>query len=177
MSQQDEITQYEEGYKLRDLTEFLKARLGERISKRLTAEMTNVQLILTPKNMGNQCMQLMIQRYTAELYIERLPFQQYSPAILFANVAAWLMDNDQDRDEQLSDLGDPETDVNISDSDSAEVLIEIVFEEPVKVIEDPQGPIHWRGKQYRIEEYDIWTATKLRDVVILKDKVIGHAPS
>ncbi|NVJ61823.1 MAG: phage tail protein [Gammaproteobacteria bacterium] len=166
-----EQPQYQAGYKLRDLKAFIEERVGDKVAKRMSAEMGEIELVLSPKFMGNGSFQLMIQRYKAEFYFDRFPYKEQSPAVLFANVGGWLMDNDEDREQQLSELRDPEIEVVLEDDNSAEIIIEVMFEEPVKVIEDPNGPIYWSGKQYRIEEYDIWTATKLKDVVI------GNAPS
>jgi len=162
--------QYQAGYKLRDMKAFIEERVGTKVAKRMSAEMQDIELKLTPKFMGNGSFQMMLQRYKAEFYFDRFPYQEQSPAVLFANIGAWLMDNDEDREQQLSELSDPDIEVVIEDASRAELIIEVMFEEPVKVIEDPQGPIYWGGKQYRLEEYDIWTATKLRDVVI------NHAP-
>lgn len=156
---------YRVGYKMYDLRAFIEARLGKQIAKKLDAEMSDIELILSPRNMG-MGMDIAYQRYTAEFYIDRLPFKQYNPAVLFANVAAWLMDNDKDREEQLGELKDPVIEVVIEDEQNAEVLIQIVFEEPIKVVEDENGDIYWRGKQWKLEEYEIWVAENLRDVVI-----------
>lgn len=161
--------QYQAGYKLRDLKAFITTCVGDKIAKRMTAEMQEVQLILAPKNMGHG-LDLMTQRYKAEFYFDRFPFKEYDPAVLFANVAAWLMDNDDEREYQ-PELGDPEVDVVLEDQNAAEIIIEVMFEEPVKVIEDENGPIYWSDKRYRIEEYEVWVANKLRQVNI------GHAPN
>ncbi|MEZ9233251.1 phage tail protein [Vibrio amylolyticus] len=171
-----QATQYQAGYKLRDLKAFISTTLGEKVAKLMTTEMHEIELVLSPNFMGNGSFEIMTQRYKAELYFDRFPYQDYSPAVLFANVAAWLMDNDTSREENLSELPDPEIEIVLEDNNkSAEVIIEVMLEEPVKVIEDPQGPIYWRGKQYRIEEHDIWTATKLTDVVLLNNEVTGNA--
>lgn len=155
--------QYQAGYKLRDLKTFLDAVLGQKMAKGLEVEMTNIELILTPKNMGHGFV-IMNQRYMAEIYIDRLPFNKYNPAVLFANVGAWLMDNDSQREDN-DNLDDPEIEVTIDDEDSAEILINVHFEEPVKIIENPEGDIYWRNKRWSIEEYEIWVAKKLVDVV------------
>ncbi len=160
---------YRVGYKMQALRSFIAARLGKHIAQRLDAEMGNVELILSPRNMGHG-MDIAYQRYSAEFYIDRLPFKKYDPAVLFANVAAWLMDNDEDREEQLGELKDPDIEVVLEDEQNAEVVIQIVFEEPIKVIEDANGDIYWRGKQWKIEEYEVWVAENLRDVVIQNAK-------
>ncbi|PMJ92854.1 phage tail protein [Vibrio sp. 10N.261.55.A7] len=177
LSNQETTPQYQAGYKLRDLKAFLSQILGEKIAKLMTTEMHEIELVLSTNFMGNGSFEIMTQRYKAELYFDRFPYQDYDPAVLFANVAAWLMDNDSSREENLSELPDPEIEIVLEDNNkSAEVIIEVMLEEPVKVIEDPQGPIYWRGKQYRIEEHEIWIAEKLKDVVLIKDEAFDNAP-
>jgi len=150
--------QYQAGYKLRDLKKHIETVVGHRIAKRLNAEMGAITLSLESKDMGHG-MNIMSQLYQAEFYFERFPFNEYDPAVLFANIGAWLMDNDQSR-EDSDYLGDPEIDVTLEDENSAEIIITIDFEEPIKVVEDPNGPILWRGKTWKIEEYRITEVTK-----------------
>ncbi|WP_456297303.1 phage tail protein [Vibrio sp. AK197] len=156
-------TQYQAGYKLRDLKAFLGSVVGEKIAKRMECEMGRVELKLQSKNMGHG-FDLLYQRYEADFYFDKFPFTHYDPAVLFANVGAWLIDNDASRFDH-DDLDDPEVDVVMEDEKSAEVLISVTFEEPVKVIQDDNGPITWRGQSWRIEEYDIWQAERVSDVV------------
>lgn len=157
-------TQYEAGYKLRDLKAFIETCVGNQIAKRLQCEMSDISLSLNSRHMG-QGMDLLLMRYQGEFYFDRFPFRDYSPAVLFCNVGAWLMDNDTERDDG-EPLADPEVDVVLEDEHSAEVIITVDFEEPVRVIDDENGPIYWRGKTWRIEEYEIWVAKSLRDVVV-----------
>ncbi|WP_375750942.1 phage tail protein [Vibrio sp. HN007] len=157
-------TQYQAGYKLRDLKAHIAACVGKHIAKGLDAEMLDVELILTPKHMGHG-MNMMNQRYVAEFYFDRFPFKKYDPAVLFANVGGWLMDNDGEREEN-DNLDDPEIEVVIEDEDSAEIIINVHFEEPVKVVENLNGDIHWRGKRWSIEQYEIWVAENLTDVSV-----------
>ncbi|MFT6986893.1 MAG: hypothetical protein ACJAT7_002743 [Psychromonas sp.] len=150
-------TQYQSGYKLRNLKAFVKAVVGGKIAGRMDCEMSNISLSLTPKNMGNG-FDLMNQRYIAEFLFDKFPHREYDPAVLFANVGAWLLDNDIDRDD-FNELGDPEIEVVIEDEVNAEVLITIEFEEPVKIVELVDGPIFWKNKRWTIAEYDIDVAT------------------
>ncbi|KKD01390.1 phage tail protein [Photobacterium halotolerans] len=159
------MTQYQAGYKLRDLKAHISQCVGEPIAKHLSAEMSNIELELSPRHMGHGVV-LAYQRYTAEFYFDRFPFRKYDPAVLFANVAAWLMDNDSERDQHRQELGDPSIDVVMEDEHSAEVIIEVTFEEPINLIEDDTGGVFWQGKRWRIAEYEVWVAERLRDVVI-----------
>lgn len=158
-------TQYQAGYKLRDLRAHIELCVGQPIAKLLQAEMADIDLDLSPKNMGDG-IHIMNQRYIAEFYFDRFPFKKYDPAVLFANVAAWLMDNDDERYEDLGpDLGEPSIEVVIEDEKNAEIIIQVAFQEPVKVTEDENGPIYWRGKQWSIAAYEVWVAENLIDVV------------
>ena len=93
-----QTTQYKSGYKLRDLKAFIEKIVGERIATRMECEMDSVSLKLTSKHMGNG-FDLMHQQYVAEFLFDKFPHTQYDPAVLFANIGAWLMDNDQERDD------------------------------------------------------------------------------
>ncbi|WP_342609226.1 phage tail protein [Vibrio tritonius] len=155
---------YHAGYKMKALRAHVERCLGRRIAQSMSVEMSNIELMLNPRNMGLG-VDIAQQRYVAEFLIERLPFQKYDPAILFANVAAWLMDNDEDREEQLGELKDPEIEVVLEDEQTAEVLIQISFEEPIKLVKDAQGPIVWQGQCWSIMQYDVWVAENLREVV------------
>ncbi len=158
-----EQPQYQAGYKLRDLKAFIEERVGDKVAKRMSAEMVDIELLVGVKNQGHGY-DMFNQLYEAEFYFERFPFKDYDPAVLFANVLAWLMDNDKERVD--NDVPEPDVTVTVTGDNDAILVVTVPFEEPVKVVEDPEGPIYWKGKQYSIEQYEIWTATKLRDVVI-----------
>lgn len=155
---------YQAGYKFSQLKAFLKNTLGPKLAKNLEAEMNKIQLILSPKNRG-QGYDLCYQRYTVELYIERLPFKAYSPATLLANVSAWLVEHDSERFDN-NDLEDPVIEVILGDDDSAEVLIELELEEPIKIKPDEKGSVYWNGQRWSVEQYDIWHAENLVDVSV-----------
>ncbi|ACP11059.1 phage tail protein [Vibrio cholerae] len=156
-------TQYQAGYKMRALRKHIEECVGDQIAQRLEAEMTDISLKLLPKHMGNG-FNLMQQKYRAEFYFDRFPFKKYDPAVLFANVGAWILDHDLDRAES-NGLRDPDIDVVLEDENSAEVLVIIEFEEDIKIIECENGGIKWRGKKWKIAEYEIWVAENLIDVV------------
>ena len=60
-------------------------------------------------------------------------------------------------------------DVVIEDEKSAEILITIEFDEPVKIVEDVEGPIYWSNKRWRIQEYEVHIAEKFQLVVDKRD--------
>lgn len=146
--------QFQQGYMLRLLSEYLKEKLGGAICKRMTAEMGRTELQLTTKNMG-QGLNIMVMTYDAEIHFETFPFKKFDPATLYAILGAWLMDYDS-RDEY--ELADPDVQIAIEDENNAELLITVEFREPIMVVEDPDGLIELRGKTYKIAPYEIWVA-------------------
>ncbi|WP_430469022.1 hypothetical protein [Vibrio alginolyticus] len=72
-------TQYQAGYKLRDLNAFLISVVGDKIAKRMECEMGKVELKLETKHMGHG-FDLLYQRYVADFYFDKFPFKEYDPA-------------------------------------------------------------------------------------------------
>ncbi|MDW6005496.1 phage tail protein [Vibrio mangrovi] len=153
------MAQYEAGDKLRKLKAFIENCVGDEIAQTLTAQMQNISLGLDSKFLGNGC-ELMRMRYHARLTFNNFPHLAYSPAVLFANVGAWLMDQDPDR-EAAEVLENPVIEMTTVDDSYSTIAIDIEFEEPVSVTEDAAGPVYWRGKQWRIDAYEIWVAETL----------------
>ncbi|CAH8196992.1 phage tail protein [Vibrio aestuarianus] len=155
--------EYQAGYKFRELKAHIEQCVGKSIAKRLQTEMVELELVMGAKNQGHG-FDLFTQIYEAEFYFDRFPFDEYKPATLFANFIAWLMDNDESREDK--EIPDPEVSITVQSQNEAIIVVTVPFEEPVKIIEDENGDISWRGKMWRIEEYQIDVATKLKDVVI-----------
>ncbi|QMV16661.1 phage tail protein [Vibrio spartinae] len=153
------MAQYEAGDKLRELKTFITTCVGDEIAQTLTTQMKNISLSLDSQFLGNGC-QLLRMRYHARLVFNHFPHLTYSPAVLFANVGAWLMDHDSER-ETAAILANPVIEMTTVDETYSTIIIEIEFEEPVSVTEDTAGPIYWRGKQWRIDAYEIWVAETL----------------
>ncbi|MDW6094213.1 phage tail protein [Vibrio rhizosphaerae] len=153
------MAQYEAGEKLRELKTFIDTCVGDEIAQTLTTQMKHIALSLDSQFMGNGC-QLMRLRYQASLVFDNFPHLSYSPAVLFANIGAWLMDHDPDR-EAGEQLANPVIEMTPVDDTHTTISIDVAFEEPVSVTEDATGPIYWRGKQWRIDTYDIWVAETL----------------
>ncbi|EMA2446378.1 phage tail protein [Vibrio fluvialis] len=156
-------TQYQAGYKFRDLRKHIELCVGKGIAKRLQTEMVDLELVMGAKNQGHG-FDLFTQIYEAEFYFDRFPFSEYSPATLFAQFVAWLMDNDEEREDSM--VPAPEVSITMQSESEAIVVVTVPFEEPVKVIEDESGNIVWRGKKWRVDEYPIDVAEKLKQVVI-----------
>ncbi len=95
-------------------------------------------------------------QYNGVLWVRRYPGDGSD---LLALVAAWLRDNDPERD----DLGldDPDVNVELNDPFSADVDISIRFEEPVEITPDPRGNIPWGGRLWRVADAGVDVAERL----------------
>lgn len=155
--------EYQPGYKFKALRKHIEECVGKNIAKRLQTEMVELELILGAKNQGHGH-DLFTQIYEAEFYFDRFPFSQYSPATLFAQFVAWLMDYDEEREDQM--VPDPEVSITMQSETEAIVVVTVPFEEPVKIIEDENGDVTWRGKKWRVDDYPIDVAENLKQVVI-----------
>jgi hypothetical protein len=85
-------------------------------------------------------------RYTATFFIERYPHGQVSPNILFAQISAWLIENDAERTEPI----DFPMIVDLLDTETANLEFGIAFEELVIATEDANGSINVRNKKYAL---------------------------
>ena len=157
--------QYQVGYYLKTLRGFIEFVVGPRIAKKMSAEMGAIKFDLVPKNYGAG-LDILTQRYTAEFLFEGFPFKQFNPAALFANVGAWLMDNDNTRKKYV--LDDPITEIIVESENTAEIGIEIDFIEPIMVVPNDAGNVLWRGQRYEIASYEVWVAKNISVDVVVK---------
>lgn len=88
--------------------------------------------------------------YTATIFIERYPHKTHRAELLFAHVSAWLMDNDSDRLDQ-KDAG-IETEVDILDDETADIMLSIDFIEEIGIVPDSGGDICFNGRYWRLGE-------------------------
>lgn len=88
------------------------------------------------------------QEYTAIIDIEHYPHATYSPALLFAHISAWLIDNDTDRYDLEN--AKPDIIVDVLDDYTADVAININFVEDVLIEESPLGEILLAGKKWSL---------------------------
>lgn len=96
-------------------------------------------------------------KYDAVISIERCPATLAT--LLLSVLLIWLAVNDPDRD--LLELGDPDIDVTLEDEQTVSVQISVEFDESLSIVEDPEGPITWDGKQWRVDEVPVDVAQTL----------------
>ena len=149
------VSQTSAGYYLQGLVQHLNNVLPERQHKHIECWMEDLELMLGSKNQGHGA-DIGYISYNASFSFERFPFKEIDPAIVMANVIAWIEDNDQHR--EVYELNDPRFDVEPSSDSTVEMTLEIEFIEPLMVVPDERGQIIWQGKQWALAPYEIWTA-------------------
>ncbi|MGH1374406.1 MAG: phage tail protein [Cellvibrionaceae bacterium] len=77
--------------------------------------------------------------YTLEGYTK-------TPDLLMAVVCTFLIEFDEERDQQK--LSAPDIDIEMVDDDTANISINVDFEEKVELVKDDNGPILFKGIRY-----------------------------
>lgn len=113
-------------------------------AEQLDSWMEDGELETASKNLGNG-LRVCRQSYDAVIQIERYAGD---PALLFALVTTWVMENDPER--QSLELPEPTVDVDVIDERVADVEITVRFSEPVDLVEDDSGPILYRGQRWAV---------------------------
>jgi hypothetical protein len=103
-------------------------------------------------------LQIAIVKYEAVLSWERFPFRKLDPLTVYALVSVWLEEHSDPLRDQLELRNEPDTDIEILDEDNAIFSISIEVAETLSLMEDPKGPIPYRGKRWRVDTVPIWTA-------------------
>ncbi len=144
--------------KLQGLHRYLIERLkGHVHAKKIHATQAGGALINNGEDMGNGGYCIANWFYQAGILIEDFPHNKVSPSNLFALIACWITEYDPDRNEN-EQLEDPDIDIDVNNEESADVLIELAFEEPIELIPDPNGLVLWNGETYRTNPVEIWVA-------------------
>lgn len=87
-------------------------------------------------------------KYDAVIQIERIPHKRFNAYEMLAMLSVWLIENDSERD--TYGLTDPDLDIDMISDDHAQVTIDLQLMDDIELIEDPQGPIIFGGKNYRV---------------------------
>lgn len=149
------VSQTSAGYYLQGLVQHLNRVLPKRQHKHIECWMEDLELLTGSKNQGHGS-DIGYISYNASFSFERFPFKEIDPAIVMANVLAWIEDFDQHR--ERFELNDPSFDVEPSSDTTVLMTLEIEFIEPLMVVEDLNGQILWQGKQWALAPYEVWVA-------------------
>jgi hypothetical protein len=113
-------------------------------------ENVRFQGVATNKGTG---LVLFRQEYDAVISIERFPHTRHPAELLFGQVVAWLIDQDEERENQGVDQ--PSVTVDVLDDGTADLDITIPFIEDVRAVEDEAGQITLNGKTYALAGFEI----------------------
>lgn len=153
--------QYQAGFMLQGLNQHLSQTTDERLHKHIECWMEDVGLTLSPKNQGLG-FDIGQMQYTAVFSFERFPFKKSNPAVVMANVLAWLDDHDEYR--ERFDLAEPSFDIEPESDDTVIMTVEVELIEPLMLVEDEHGEVIWRGKRWTNAPYEVWSAEHI-DVI------------
>lgn len=91
------------------------------------------------------------QTYTGLFFIDDYPFDKHPVEELFGQICAYLLEKGNGTEE----IPMPKTSIDILDNGTANIEVQIEFEEDVYGVEDPSGTIPLKGKMYRIADPEI----------------------
>ncbi|MCG7499368.1 phage tail protein [Vibrio sp. Of7-15] len=152
------LNQAQAGYMLQLLNLHLSNTTDARLHQHMECWMEDVELTLAPKHQGHG-MDIGFMRYNAVFSFERFPFKKQSPAVVMANVMAWLDDHDEYFEK--FELAKPSFDIEPESDDTVVMTIEVELMERLSVVEAPDGEIHWRNKRWTNAPYDVWYAENI----------------
>ena len=139
--------------KLQEICEFLLSNLNPMVkANNMDAWQERGTLMLSGEDKGKGGYQVAKWKYTAVIAIENFPHKKINAYNVFAMVAAYLIDNDSDRDEY--GLDDPEFDIEIISNDNAMVLIEVMLIDNIELIPDSKGPVIFDGQRFYVATAD-----------------------
>lgn len=133
--------------KLAELTQFLIA-LDLVAVERIDSWAEDPRIIPSGKINTGGSIVLYRHEYDAVISFDRWPYREHPAELLFAQVCAWIINHDADRD----DNAQPRIDVDVIDDNVAEITITIDFEEDVYGVADPAGPVVIGGIHYRLAD-------------------------
>ncbi|WP_146449931.1 phage tail protein [Vibrio kanaloae] len=143
--------------KLEHLTDYIVSHLNSSVlDNKIEAWQEGGSIVPSGEDRGNGGYIACFWKYNAVILVEEYPHQLLDPRCLLALIACWLSDHEEDRNEQ--ELEDPTLSVDVISEEAADVSIELELMEPIELVPDEGGMITWRGKKYRVQAVEIYTA-------------------
>ena len=143
--------------KLEHLTAYIVSHLNTNVlENKMDAWQENGSIVPSGEDRGNGGYIACYWKYNAVISVEEFPHQLLDPRCLLALIACWLSDHEEERNEQ--ELEDPTLSVDVISSEAADVSIELELMEPIELVPDEAGMITWRGRRYRVQAVEIYTA-------------------
>lgn len=144
---------------LQSLTDYLLARTPERIHGFFAAEIADVQLIRSTKDLGMGQMRIGLARHTVELSWYAYPYHEYQPVLIYALVLAWIEGNANAIYDELQ-LPAPTADVSLGTEQQGRGDLTITLEliEELTMQEHKRGEIELYGKCWTLAEAEVSAA-------------------
>ncbi|MEZ9339944.1 phage tail protein [Vibrio splendidus] len=143
--------------KLEHLTDYIVSHLNSSVlDNKIEAWQEGGSIVPSGEDRGNGGYIACFWKYNAVISVEEYPHQLLDPRCLLALIACWLSDHEEDRNVQ--ELEDPTLSVDVISEEAADVSIELELMEPIELVPDEGGMITWRGKKYRVQAVEIYTA-------------------
>ena len=137
------------GYMHQAITQAVLNFLPESIHHRVDSWMQPSSINLTGKNTGVG-FELGWMTYTTSIHIENVPFAQIDTASLFAQVAAWLLEHDNERGRLSDDEKLILIDSDKVDEDTIDIDIDVMFCEQMCIVTDSNGSIVFDGQPFAL---------------------------
>lgn len=134
------------------------------VHSQISSWMKSARLSLGVKSEGNG-VRLAYQKYTSAIYLKNITSTQVDTASLFAQIAAWLVENDEGR--HALDTTEQQILIDIkriSDSQN-DFIVEVVFNEPLILVPNPEGAILFDTRRWSVSKPTTQVAQHI-DVVL-----------
>jgi len=96
-------------------------------------------------------------RYDAVISIDNCPAD--SAELLLSGLIIWLSVNDPER--ESLELSEPDVDVTPLGEQTVFVEISVEFDEALVIVPDPEGPIEYDGRKWRVDDAGVNVAENL----------------
>ncbi|MCL1123532.1 phage tail protein [Shewanella surugensis] len=161
--------QIQEKTQLQQLSEFLLASLSPIVKKGdLDAWQEGGTVMRHGDDLGHGY-RVAKWKYKASIAIERFPHTKINPYNLLGLIAAYFIDNAQERDDYQ--LGDPELTIDPISQDNTTIIIDVELMDNIDLLPDSNGPILFDGQRYRVSLVPVNVATDMSLFVHVKDEL------
>ncbi|WP_333891744.1 phage tail protein [Atlantibacter subterraneus] len=155
---------------LDDLTGFLLANMPKRAMQGFDSQMDEIVFIPAQRETGLGQYRLSVMRYNAVLTWARYPYREYDPQIMMALLLVWLTQADRSLFEEIGiDNTLPDFDIELTDEETAIVVVTLPMAQEINLVPDPDGAIPFDGQRWRLDSPEIWTAQDMTVIPVTKN--------
>lgn len=140
---------HQTGYMHQAITQAVLNFLPESIHHRVDSWMQPNSIRPQVKNTGTG-FELGLMTYTSSIHIENVPFKNIDTASLLAQVTAWVIEHDSERDRLSEDEKLILIDSDKVDEDTIDIDIDVMFCELMSVVSDNTGSIVFDGQPFAL---------------------------